>query len=165
MTDAKADIDIKMESAVLPNSSDAAGFVFKMKGLEGEQRITMNTSALEGKIAAFKLINMISENMDKAFQPYCIPLLPIISDHMNYQYSKVVRKYSFKTFMNMLHAMGEPHNVQTFQSLVPTLLNMITKNLEREDLKELKTVLKYFFLFCKTLNETNTEHKNYLDAA
>lgn len=38
-----------------------------MKGLEGEQRITMNTSALEGKMAAFKLINMISENMGKTF--------------------------------------------------------------------------------------------------
>ena len=55
-----------------------------MKGLEGEQRITMNTSALEGKIAAFKLITMISENMGKSFEPYCVPLLPIMVEHMQY---------------------------------------------------------------------------------
>ena|ERR1700761_8240970 len=37
VNDAKADIDIKMESAVLPNTSETgSGFVFKMKGLEGE---------------------------------------------------------------------------------------------------------------------------------
>lgn len=36
VTDAKADIDIKMESAVMPSTSESTGFVFKMKGLEGE---------------------------------------------------------------------------------------------------------------------------------
>lgn len=58
VNDTKLDIDIKMESAVLPNTSDnTQGFTFKMKGFEGDQRITMNTSALESKISAFKLIN------------------------------------------------------------------------------------------------------------
>ena len=79
----------------------------------------MNTSALEGKIAAFKLINMISENMSKSFEPYCMPLLPIMTEHMNYQYSKVIRKYSFKTIMNILHAVGEPNNVMVFKELFP----------------------------------------------
>lgn len=65
VTDANADIDIKMESSDIPSSDK--GFVFKMKGLEGEQRITMNTSALESKISAFALIQETSANMGKAF--------------------------------------------------------------------------------------------------
>lgn len=35
VNDSKLEIDIKLESAELPKTSDNAGFTFKMKGLEG----------------------------------------------------------------------------------------------------------------------------------
>lgn len=58
LNDTKLDIDIKMESAETPSVKDGnAGLTFKMKGLEGNQRISMNTSALESKLSAFKLLN------------------------------------------------------------------------------------------------------------
>lgn len=70
--DTKADIDIKMESSALPKQNDKTTSVtLKMKGFEGEQRITMNTSALEGKVSAFKLLHQIADNMEKSFAPYC----------------------------------------------------------------------------------------------
>jgi hypothetical protein len=60
VADAKLSIDIKMESAALNNNAvkedGELAFTLKMKGFEGEQKITMNTSALESKLAAFKLI-------------------------------------------------------------------------------------------------------------
>ena len=95
VNDTKLDIDIKMESAVIPSTSDnASGFTFKMKGFEGDQRITMNTSALESKVSAFKLINQIAESMGKAFAPYCEVILPIMVENISYQFSKEVRKNS-----------------------------------------------------------------------
>ena len=41
-------------------------------------------------------------------------------------------------------------------------MSMIAAGLEREDLKELKRVLKHFWLMVKNLNETNKTSKNYL---
>ena len=111
VNDSKLEIDIKLESAELPKTSENAGFTFKMKGLEGNQRLTMNTSALESKISAFKLINMISESMGAAFVPYSEAMLPIMIENMNYQYSKAIRKYAMKTINNIMVAVGEPSNV------------------------------------------------------
>lgn len=91
--DAKADIDIKMENAAIPSNDKNAGVTFKLKGLEGEQRISMNTSALENKNSAFKLISMISESMGKAFTPYAEVVLNLVVEYMTYPYSKVIRKY------------------------------------------------------------------------
>lgn len=122
----------------------------------------MNTSALESKIAAFKLITMISESLGTAFAPYSEAILPIMIENMNYQYSKGVRKYSMKTINNILTAVGEPSNVNLFVNLLPTFMTMITKSLEREDLKELKIILKHFWLMIKNLNESNKTNKNYM---
>jgi hypothetical protein len=48
----------------------------------------MNTSALESKMSAFKLIMMISENMGTSFAPYAETILPTMIENMNYQFSK-----------------------------------------------------------------------------
>ena len=85
----------------------------------------MNTSALESKITAFKLINMIAESMDKAFAPYAMAILPLMVENINYQYSKAIRKYSLKTIMNILYAIGEPENVNVFKNIFPMYINMI----------------------------------------
>jgi chemotaxis regulatin CheY-phosphate phosphatase CheZ len=164
VTDANLDIDIKMEAAdgIKTTEDNNAGFMIKLKGFEGDQRLSMNTHALESKIGAFKLINMISESMGTAFAPYTEALLPIMVSNMTYKYSKAVRKFSMKTVNNMLTAVGEPSNVALFQNLLPQFMTMMTTSLEKEDLKELKIVLKHFWLMVKNLNETNKTSKNYL---
>lgn len=65
VNDANLDIDIKMEAAdnIKTAEDNNVGFTVKLKGFEGDQRLSMNTHALESKIGAFKLINMISESM------------------------------------------------------------------------------------------------------
>ena len=101
--------------------------------------------------------------MDKTFAPYVEKILPIMTSNINYQYSKVIRKYSLKTIMNILYAVGEPNNVQIFKQVFPAMTLMLNVSLNRKDLKELKFLLKYLFLFIKTLNETNKESRNYLE--
>ena len=44
----------------------------------------MNTSALESKVSAFKLIYMIADSMGQSFAPYCEAILPIMIENMNY---------------------------------------------------------------------------------
>ena len=55
LADARLSIDIKMESALLQSADKGEGelaFNIKVKGFEGDQKITMNTSALESKLGA-----------------------------------------------------------------------------------------------------------------
>ena len=85
-----------------------------MKGFEGQQKITMNTSALESKIAAFKLFSMISDSMGTALAPYSEEIYKLMSDHIQYNLSKQIRKFSFKTIVNILKAVKEPQNVTYF---------------------------------------------------
>ena len=74
----------------------------------------MNTSALESKITAFKLLHQISDNMGKSFAPYCEQTLPIMLENIAYQYSKAIRKFAMKTCVNILNAVSEPVNVAVF---------------------------------------------------
>jgi hypothetical protein len=115
INDTKLNIDIKMENADIPDAKDGnAAITFKLKGLEGNQRISLNTSSLESKMSAFKLISMIAENMGTSFAPYVEVILPIMIENINYQFSKNIRKYSMKTINSITIAIGEPHNVALF---------------------------------------------------
>lgn len=113
--DARLNLDIKMESADMPSTQNSGenGITLKLKGM-GEQRLTMNTDATSKKIGAFNLIEEISANMEKSFAPYVEPLMPIVKEHMVFEYSKEIRKAALKTFTNMLVAVGEPANIQLF---------------------------------------------------
>jgi hypothetical protein len=118
----------------------------KIKGMEGEQRLSMNTSALESKITAYKLFEQISDNLGPAFAPYCEQLLPQLLQDLSYVYSKTIRKYAMKTCSNILHAVGEPLNVAVFRlALYPAFLALTQKGVQDTDLKSLKTVLKHFW--------------------
>lgn len=61
LEDAKQSIDIKMTAADDPSAQDddegTIGFDLKIKGFEGKQKLSMNTSALQSKLTAFKIIN------------------------------------------------------------------------------------------------------------
>lgn len=86
----------------------------KLKGFEGDQRLSLNTSALESKITAFKLLHLISENLGTSFAPYCEVVLPIMLQDISYKFSKAIRKYAMKTCVNILKAVAEPINVNVF---------------------------------------------------
>ena len=115
----------------------------------------MNTSALESKVSAFKLINSVSESMGTAFAPYAEATLPIMIQNMSYVYSKNIRKYAMGTILNIQIAVGEPNNVTLFKNVAPFFVKLLANNIEKEDVKELKLVLKNLWLLIKNLNETN----------
>ncbi len=131
LEDSKQKIDIKLTSADDPNADDNAGVTLKLKGFEGQQKISMNTSALESKITAFKLLSLISENLGKNFTPYCEAVLPIMLENMSYQYSKAIRKFAMKTCVNILKSVNEPINVTVFNSaLYPAFMKQIASSIE-----------------------------------
>lgn len=84
LNDSKLDIDIILEDAVLSrdSTSNMQSLTFKMKGFDGEQKLSMNTTALESKICAFKLLSMISENAGKSFAPFSEAILPVAVENL-----------------------------------------------------------------------------------
>lgn len=165
INDAKLEIDIKLENAAMPTYNDEGvnSMTLKVKGMEGNQRLSMNTSALESKIGALKLLAMISDNAGKSFGPYCETIMPIAIENMQYALSRAVRKFSLKTIRNILSALNEPHNTGAFKLVFPTFVKGITEALQKEDLKELKLLWKYFYLNCKALTESENSNKDYMD--
>jgi hypothetical protein len=65
--------------------------------METGMRISMNTSELENKIAAFHHILKVAEAMGTSFKPYIQTVLPVLKQHMNFT-SKTLKKLCLKTF-------------------------------------------------------------------
>jgi len=72
IADAEKDIDLKMGQAVPETektdiTQSQASLVFKVKGVEGENKIQLNTTALENKISALQQLKSIASHMGPAF--------------------------------------------------------------------------------------------------
>lgn len=120
ISDSKADPDIKMEDAAMPSKSEYKGMVVKLTGIEGEKRITMNTTALETKVAAVKLLMEIAGSMGRAFAPYIEPVLPIMLELSGYKLSRAIRKNALKSLDHFITAYPNPTLFST--KIFPTLL-------------------------------------------
>ena len=99
----------------MPQAHNPKNLSMKLKVKElGEQVVSMNTEALVRKIGAFSLLEKVSENLGSSFAPFVEPLLPVVTKYMSFDAHKVIKKFAFRTFTNMLTALGEPNNVQLF---------------------------------------------------
>jgi len=161
MNDANLNLDIKIESADMPKTTGNISYNVKIKGMV-EQRVSMNTDATAKKIGAFKLMDVVSANMGKSFVPWVEPLLPIVKEHMTFEYSKEIKKSSLRTFNNMLISVGEPHNVQLFQSVFDMYIESIAKELKKERYPQVKIYIKNFGNALKNLNRHNYTHREFL---
>ena len=145
----------------MPTNDENMKMKIKIKGM-GEQQVSMNTDALVRKTGAFAVLQKISENMGRDFAPFVDPLLPIISTHMAYGYSKAIRKLSLKTFCSMLVAVGEPRNVELFQQSMPMYVEELTKALSRHDDKTAKIMIKSLANNLRALGRSNDTHRQFL---
>lgn len=88
--------------------------------------------------------------------------MPIIKEHMTFEFSKEIKKAALKTFTNFLVAVGEPANVQLFQTAVPMYIQQIKTNLEKERYKAVKIYIKELGNAIKALNKNNSQARDFL---
>lgn len=70
LKDAARDIDLKIQDAEISGQDQddkSTSLNVKIKGFEGERKISMNTNALENKINAIQIIKNIAGNMGTGF--------------------------------------------------------------------------------------------------
>lgn len=161
--DAKVNIDIKQENADLPSAASETqkSFEFKLKGMESSTRVSLNTSALGNKIAAFQHILKLSEAMGAGFLPYIPAILPVIKAHANH-FSKAIRKAALKTFQYLLIATGEPNNLALFKEIYQLFgMHILIAN-KKGQVKELKLLFKEMF-HCMRVISQNEENNRFFE--
>jgi hypothetical protein len=108
----------------------------------------MNAATLEQKIVGSQVLYSIAKSLGKAFLPYVQRTMPIILDHIDYKYSKEIRRNCIKTIHCLSLACGDETSlVQVITHFFPKLLNEIKifigasngkhKNLESNSLIDL----------------------------
>ena len=133
--------------------------------MENKTRISLNTSALGNKIAAFHHILRLSEAMGSGFVQYVPLVLPVLKDHINH-FSKSIRKSSLKTFHHIMAAQGEPENLKFFKEVYGLLgLNIIMAN-KKEDVKEMKLLFKEMFHCMRVISQNESpEFQRFFESA
>ena len=124
--------------------------------MEDKTRVTLNTSALGNKIAAFQHIMKIAEAMGEGFQPYINVILPVIKANIGH-FSKAIRKAALKTFQYILIAHGEPTNNAAFKEIYGLLGMAILKAHKQNNVKEIKLLFKEMYHCMKVISQNEQE--------
>ena len=158
--DASVEIKLTQENGDLPSNAttEQKSINFKLRGMEQGMRISINTSELENKIAAFHHIMSVSSAMGTSFEPYIATVLPVLQSHMNFT-SKALRKTCLKTFQYLLIAKGDPGNVALFRQFYELFVMNILGANAKGDMKGVKILFKELFHCMRVIseNEENTE--------
>ena len=107
LKDVTRDIDLKIQDADLAGASANDGSTalkVKIKGLEGERQISMNTNALENKINALKIVKNLAQSLGTGFFEQVEPVLKIVGELLSYTYSKAVRKGACQIVVYLINA-------------------------------------------------------------
>lgn len=164
VTDANADIDIKLTESNIEQSKNP-GFTFKLKGMESEAKITMNTSALENKIKAVKNLAMLADSLEESFAPYVEQLYPIMDRMTNYELSRAIRKSAFKSMGAMLRSLQPDMRNTLFTRMAPNFFTNIQKANGNVALNELKFILKELANCLKAINTNPKTMRKVIDMA
>lgn len=107
----------------------------KVKGMEGEKQISMNTNALENNINAIQIIKNLSQSLGNGFFEQVEPVANlIVTQLLNYQYSVAVRKAASQTLVFLLNSCQDSNQMKAlFAHFYPVLKARIENRIEKYD--------------------------------
>jgi hypothetical protein len=129
IADASANIDISLTDASAPEADDTnpgqVQIKFDLRGL-GTKQLAINTSALEGKISAVKMIYNLVKNLGKTCTDYVEATMAALTPLFNYRHNDDIRKYSAKACGQMIHCLTPNEKAEAMLvGLFPTLIASI----------------------------------------
>lgn len=153
--DAKRGLDFKIVDSVAAEldeadadeeglNSDIQKIALKIRGMEGERQIQMNTTALENKLNAISIIRSLAQEMGKSFFEHAAPVVQLITeDLMHDKLSQSVRKEATKALAPLLHSTPDDESMKTlFKALLPQFVHEIATRMEKNDFRSSKWLLK-----------------------
>ena len=108
-----------------------------------QTKLSLNTFALQNKIAGFNVLYEIAKNMETAFSKYVELLLNMSKKFMDYPYSPKIRKIAIKSVTACLNAVSSTEDKKKILEIIgPTIINSFKKDLEKKYKKDIKRLLK-----------------------
>lgn len=150
--DAKKDLDFKIvdvsEAELEDNdentNKDIQKISLKIKGMEGQKAIQMNSTALENKINAVTIIRSMAIELKKNFFEFVDPTATLItSELLHDQYSSQIRKQAAKSCAALLDCIDDSEQMKALLHAFLTPLGLsIKKKLEKSEFREIKWLVK-----------------------
>ena len=144
-----ADIDVNASDAALDEfipaekeeKSKKQSVVFNLGA--NQTKLSLNTFALQNKIASYTVLYEIAKNMETAFGKYVEVLLDMIKKYIEFPFSPKIRKISAKSVTACLNAVSTTEDKKKVLELVgPSIINAFKKSLDKNFQKDIKRLLK-----------------------
>ena len=154
-----ADIDINASDASLDEyipaekeeKSKKQSVVFNLGA--NQTKLSLNTFALQNKIASYTVFYEIAKNMGTAFATYVMTLLEMIKKYIEFPFSPKIRKISVKSVTACLNAMSTTEEKKKVLDLIgPSIIKAFVKALEKNFQKDIKRLLKAMTFSLRFLN-------------
>lgn len=153
LKDMQRDIDFKFEDAELAGKAEGGNTAMniKVKGMEGERQISLNTHALENKIHATDIVKNLASSLGTGFFEQIEPVAQVlVSELLTYTYSREIRKKSSQLMVFLIHSCQDSNQMKAlFNALYPTVKARLENRLSKLDFGELRFLLKEFKKCCE----------------
>ena len=108
-----------------------------------QTKLSLNTFALQNKIASFTVLYEIAKNMETAFCKYVQTLLELSKKYMEYAYSPKIRKISIKSVTACLNAVSTTEDKKKILDFIgPYIIKSYNLALDKKFQKDIKRLLK-----------------------
>jgi hypothetical protein len=146
-----ADIGFKMEDAALteyvgedanPNEDNKISLILNFSSTNN-QKLTLNSYALQNKVMAVEVLHDIAQNMARSFKPYLERFLVLMKSLLKCPYSSKIRKIAIKSFYSAVLICQDENERKKVLEFYGTEVNSIfAYNIESKFLREVKAYLK-----------------------
>ena len=143
------DIDINASDATLDEYIPAEkeeknkkqSFVFNLGA--NQTKLSLNTFALQNKIASYTALYDIAKNMETAFGKYVQTLLELSQKYMEYAFAPKIRKLSIKSVCACLNAVSTTEDKKKILEFIgPCIIKSYNTALDKKFQKDIKRLLK-----------------------
>ena len=144
-----ADIDINASDAALDEfipaekeeKSKKQSVVFNLGS--NQTKLSLNTFALQNKIASYTVLYEIAKNMETSFAKYVEVLLGLVKKFIDFPFSPKIRKISVKSVTACLNAVSTTEEKKKILELIgPSIITSYKKALDKNFQKDIKRLLK-----------------------
>lgn len=168
LKDAQRDIDFKVKTADdldIEEDEDQKGIQklnLKVKGLEGNQQVSMNTNALEVKINAVQILKNLARNLEGAIFEFVEDISKVIIEKLlTDPFAMTIRKESAKCMRFLIGACKDKpdHQRALFIMTYTRLMEELEKRKTRNEYDQINGILKEIFKMLKQFHHFKKENK------
>ena len=136
---ASATVDIGFTDAETELPTGMNSVTFDLKG-QGSKQIAVNTTVLQHKIKACKILFDLVSSLKSSYAPYARTTLDLMIPLFSYTFNKEIRKYSIKTVVAVFNSFDPV----TAETLLPVLAPAFIQNMasEKSSPQDIKRTVK-----------------------